>query len=410
MSRRGRSRHPVAEVMADRSYRSFWISSFLSAIIFGGARFAWVWVVLEATDDAGSAALAGGVALGLPNLLFSLPAGAYADRFDRRLIVMGASAFGAASLVAAAVLAGADRLTLVPALITAFGLGTAVSVIQPIHTAIVPQLVPTHLHLTGIALQNMSLQSSFFVGSLLSGALLQVFGAAAAFFVLAGFQVASGLAMLPVKLRAVELATETSRPSLARSIADGLRYALSTQPLRGLTVTNFVIGLISASLAILLPEVARNELGRGAFSASLLVTAIIPGMVLMTLWLASSPGLGRRGALTLVGLFSVVPLLVVSGLSSNYWLTLANVLLWGTPMGLLVTLLRQLTQESTSDEMMGRVMSVVHVFSRGTLPLASLGLLFLLRFVSAGRALEIVGAAVFVIGIGIARTREIRRL
>ncbi|MDH4148545.1 MAG: MFS transporter, partial [Acidimicrobiia bacterium] len=153
-----RHRHPIVEVMADRSYRSFWVSSFLSAIIFGGARFAWVWVVLEATDSSADAALAGGFALGLPNLLFSLHAGAYADRFDRRKMVIGASLFATVVLVVTALLAHADRLGLVAALATAFGLGMTVSVTQPVQTAMVPQLVPPRLHLTGIALQNMSLQ------------------------------------------------------------------------------------------------------------------------------------------------------------------------------------------------------------------------------------------------------------
>lgn len=404
-------RHPVIEVMADRSYRSFWVSSFLSAIIYGGARFAWVWVVLELTDSAADAALVGGFALGLPNLLFSLPAGAFADRFDRRLIVISASLFATGVLIVTGLLTSADRLGLNAALLSAFALGATASIVQPIHTAMVPQLVPSHLHLTGIALQNLSLQSSFFIGAIVTGALIEGVGAGAGFLVLAGLQAASGLSMLPVRLPPpISSQRKASRPSILRSVRDGLGYSLVHQPLRSLTITNFVIGIISASLAILLPDVARNELGRDAFSASLLVAAVIPGMVLMTLWLAARPNLTGRGILTLVGLFSVVPLLAIPGLSDSYWLTLVSVVFWGTPMGLLVTLLRQLTQENTSQEMMGRVMSVVHVFSRGTLPVASVGILLLIKIVPASDALVIVGAAVFFVAVAIAANPAIRKL
>lgn len=405
------ARHPIAEVMADPSYRAFWLSSFLSSIIFGGARFAWVWVVLEATDSPADAALAGGIALGLPNLLFSLPVGAYADRFDRRRMVLGASAFATAVLLVTATLAAFDRLTLPAALATAFALGITVSIVQPVQTAMVPQLVPPRLHLTGIALQNLSLQSSFFVGSLVTGALIDLTGAAATFLILAALQAASGLFMLPITFRPVDATRPAgARPTLRRSIGDGLSYTLRHQPLRSLAIANFVIGLVSASTAILLPEVARDELGKGAFFASALVAGIIPGMVITTFWLASKPGLGGRGRLAIVGLFSVVPLMVISGLSKNYWLTLGNVLFWGVPMGFMATLLRQLTQEATSDEMMGRVMSVVHLFSRGTLPVASLGLLFLTKAVPAHDGLVVVGCGVALIATGIASTPAVRRL
>lgn len=408
-----RARHPIAEVMADPSYRAFWLSSFLSSIIFGGARFAWVWVVLEATDSPADAALAGGIALGLPNLLFSLPAGAYADRFDRRRMVVGASAFATVVLLVTAALAAADRLTLPAALATAFALGITVSIVQPVQTAMVPQLVPPRLHLTGIALQNLSLQSSFFVGSLVTGALIDLSGASATFLILAALQAASGLFMLPIKFRAPDATAPkatAARPTLRRSISDGLSYTLRHQPLRSLAIANFVIGLVSASTAILLPEVARDELGKGAFAASALVAGIIPGMVITTFWLASKPGLGGRGRLAIVGLFSVVPLMVISGLSKSYALTLGNVLFWGVPMGFMATLLRQLTQEATSEEMMGRVMSVVHLFSRGTLPVASLGLLFLTKALPAHDGLVVVGCGVALIATGIASTPAVRRL
>ena len=123
-----------------------------------------------------------------------------------------------------------------------------------------------------------------------------------------------------------------------------MRYVFGGQPLRSLAVANLVIGLISAATAVLVPAVAEGELGQGAFAASLLVSALTPGMLVTTLMLASRPSVGHQGVLFFVGLFSVIPMMVIVGLSGSYPLSLAAVLFWGAPIGLFVVLVRQLAQ------------------------------------------------------------------
>ena len=184
---------------------------------------------------------------------------------------------------------------------------------------------------------------------------------------------------------------------------------LGGQPLRSLAVANLVIGLISAATAVLVPAVAEGELGQGAFAASLLVSALTPGMLLTTLVLASRPSVRHQGVLFFVGLFSVVPMMVMVGLSDSYPLSLATVLFWGVPIGLFVVLVRQLAQATAEPEMIGRVMGVLHVVSRGSLPIASFGLLLLTRTVSAGTALALTGVIVALIAGWTLLTPELRR-
>ena len=134
-----RTRHPVLEVMSERSYRNYWISVFLSSLIFGGARFTWVWLVIKSPSQA---ALVGGIALGLPHLLFGIPAGVWADRVDRRRLVCWASLAMAVVLALSAWLEHTDRMDLAVACATAAALGTLIAVVQPTQTAMVPELVP----------------------------------------------------------------------------------------------------------------------------------------------------------------------------------------------------------------------------------------------------------------------------
>ncbi len=402
-----RTRHPVLEVMSERSYRNYWISVFLSSLIFGGARFTWVWLVIKSPSQA---ALVGGIALGLPHLFFGIPAGVWADRVDRRRLVCWASLAMAVVLALSAWLEHTDRMDLAVACATAAALGTLIAVVQPTQTAMVPELVPRRLHVTGVALQNLAFQSSFFTGSLASGIIIRAFGITAAFVAFAVMAVGAAVAILgatPVNEVPRE-APEVSM-SILRSTGEGLRYMFAEQPRRSLALANIVIGLISASTAILVPKVAESVLGADALGASLLVGSMIPGMVVMTFVIASRPQLRRRGLLFFVGMAAIVPQLAILGLSQVFLLSLLSSVFWGAPIGLFVTLVRQLTQEYTSTEMMGRAMGVVHVLSRGTLPLVSFGLLFLTRVVSPSTALVLLSGVVALFAAAIATTSELRR-
>jgi len=402
-----RSRHPVVEVLADRSYRSYWISVFLSSLIFGGARFTWVWLVI---DDPADAALVGGIALGLPHLFFGIPAGVWADRVDRRKLVFWTSLGIAALLAITAWLEHIDRMHLAVACATAAVLGTMIAIVQPTQTAMVPQLVPRRLHVTGVALQNLAFQSSFFTGSLASGAIIRAFGITSAFVAFGVMAVGSAVTILGARPTGEHGGGAPSAPTgILRATGEGLRYMFAEQPRRSLAVANIVIGLISACTAILVPKVAESVLHADALGAALLVSSMIPGMVVMTFLIASRPTLRRRGLLFFVGMAAIVPQMAIVGVSQVYWLSLVSSVALGAPIGLFVTLVRQLTQEHTAPEMMGRAMGVLHVLSRGTLPVASLGLLFLTRVVSPSTSLVLVAAVVAVFFVGIVSTRDLRR-
>jgi predicted MFS family arabinose efflux permease len=401
-----RARHPVVEVFADRSYRSYWISVFLASLIFGGARFTWVWLVI---DDPGEAALVGGIALGLPHLLFGIPAGVWADRVDRRKLVFWASLGIAALLALTAWLEHVDRMHLTVACATAAVLGTLIAIVQPTQTAMVPQLVPRRLHVTGVALQNLAFQSSFFTGSLASGAIIRAFGITSAFAAFGLMAVGSAVAILGARPTQDHGGSPSVPTGVLRATGEGLRYMFAEQPRRSLAVANIVIGLISACTAILVPKVAESVLLADALGAALLVSAMIPGMVIMTFVIASRPSLRRRGMLFFVGMAAIVPQMAIVGVSRTYWLSLVSSVVLGAPIGLFVTLVRQLTQEHTAPEMMGRAMGVLHVLSRGTLPVASLGLLLLTRFVSPSTSLLLVAAVVAVFFVGVVSNGDLRR-
>ena len=101
----------------------------------------------------------------LPNLLFGLPAGAIADRYDRRRIVAAVNLARAAVLavLAATMVGGAVSIAVV--LLTLFILGTAEIFADVSSSSLVPRLVPRE-HL-GVA--NARLTGSFLLTNQLLG-------------------------------------------------------------------------------------------------------------------------------------------------------------------------------------------------------------------------------------------------
>jgi MFS family permease len=80
-------------------------------------------------------------AITLPWLLFSLQAGAMADRLDRRRAMMGANLARAALLVGLAVLTGLDLISIWMFYVFAFGIGIAETVYDTSSQSIIPQIV-----------------------------------------------------------------------------------------------------------------------------------------------------------------------------------------------------------------------------------------------------------------------------
>ena len=141
---------PIVAVLAIRNYRYFWAAQFMSALVAGVLRFAFIWLALDLSDASAAEGLMG-LSLGLPLLFLSLPAGVWSDRLDRRWLVMTVNLGAAAILLVAAVLIWTDVINLWIAMLVAFGSGTVQAATMPALQAMVPQIVPRERLMTGVS-------------------------------------------------------------------------------------------------------------------------------------------------------------------------------------------------------------------------------------------------------------------
>jgi hypothetical protein len=122
------------------SYWKLWGASSVSNLGDGVSMIAFPWLATVLTDDAFLVALMG-VATRLPWLLFSLPAGAIADRLDRRRIMISMNAMRGGVVGSVAVLVHLDLMSLPLLYLAALLLGLAEVLFDNTSQVILPAVV-----------------------------------------------------------------------------------------------------------------------------------------------------------------------------------------------------------------------------------------------------------------------------
>jgi MFS family permease len=342
-----------------RSFRWLLASSVISNVGDGIALAAGPLLVASQTRDPLLVSMAL-LAQQLPNLLFGLPAGAIADRFDRRWIVAGVNLIRALVLVvlAATIVGGAASIAIV--LATLFVLGTAEIFADVSSSSLVPRVVPrAHLgianaRLTGSFLLTNQLLAPPIGAFLFSVGMALPFAANAACFALGAVlvtRVATDVADL-----AVERASE--RGSLRREMAEGIRWLVAHPPMRTLTLTIIAFNVTYGAAWAVLVLYASERLGMDAVGFGLLTTAIAIGGIIGTTAYGS---LERRFPLADImrgGLLIETFTHLTLALTTSAAVALVTMVVFGAHAFVWGTTSTVVRQRAVPDELLGRVTGV----------------------------------------------------
>ena len=345
-----------------RPFTYLWINTLSFALVQAMQRFAFVWLVIEAVEVGGlgrGSEWSGAVffALGIPVLFVTIPAGVLADRINRRSLVLASQIVAVAVTVAAGVIIVAGAMTTVIALVLAAGVGATIAVGLPVRNAIVPTVVDRDTLLKAIVMMSMAMNISQIAGASLGGLAIAVWGIGGAFIAQGVVLFVGTLALIPLRVPDVRTAEQHRQP--LHELQEGFRYVWDHQGIRTLIVLLAISGIfLIGPFGTLLPQIAKEELGRDALEASLLFTYMGVGTVISSLTIASVPQLRNKGGWVIGTLMSagiVVPLL---GVSPWYPVTAVVMFCGGVAAGIFMNLNQTLIQANTPPEIMGRVVSI----------------------------------------------------
>lgn len=350
-----------------------WTSSGLSNLADGALKAALPLVALRLTD---SPVLIAGVATAstLPWLLCALPAGALADRFDRRLAMVGANVVRVILLLVLTLCLtlGFGSIWLLYAV--AFAIGVTETLYDTSAQSILPQVVPrSSLSRANGRLYAAELTGQEFIGPPLGSALVAA-GVALAFLTPAGLWAAAVGMLLLVKGRFRVKRTGPST-TLRSEIAEGVRFLWANRLLRRFALmvgaANFA-SQAAFSVFVLYAVGAGSYLGlhEAAFGLLLISTAVgsLIGSFLVE---RIERWCGRTRALR-VSVIGFALLVGVPGLSTNLWVVTVGLGAGGVAIMVWNVIVVSLRQRLTPDHLLGRVNSVFRLLAWGTMPLGAI--------------------------------------
>jgi MFS family permease len=339
----------------------------------------------------------------IPNLLFALPAGALADRYDRRKLLLIFQSLNMALAVALAVTWQTGTLTvgLLGVLAVLGGILGTLS-FAPFQ-AMLAAMVPRRDLESAVAINSLSLQVARFVGPAIAGFLLAVAGPTWVFGVNAASFVAvlGTLALLPSS-RPVRRAASAG----GGAISEAFRYVFGQRSLAALMVLMLVAGLFGTPpVAFMIPAIVRYNLHAGAGTLGAITAAIGLGSLLGSIALLRLSSRPNKGEPLLVGFVVTGAALAGIGASTNAWLSLALAFTGGLAGVLFVGLSTVVVQAMSSDEFRARALAIWAAAFVGMLPFGALLTAGLTAVIGPGGAVFVDGVAVVVGAIVVVAVR-----
>ena len=213
----------------------------------------------------------------LPIMLFSLAAGAIADNYDRRIVMLTAQAFMLAVSAVLAVCASLGLITPWVLLFFTFLIGCGTALHNPAWQSSVRDMVPRHDLPQAIALNSVSMNTARSVGPAIGGMIVAAAGAAAAF----AANALSYLALILVLLRWRRESQPRSLPpeTLGTAMIAGIRFVAMSPTIRTVLTRSVLFGLAGSAVLALMPLVARDLVRGGPVTFGVLLGAFGIGAI-----------------------------------------------------------------------------------------------------------------------------------
>ncbi len=257
-------------------FRGVWFASTLSNLggLIQSVGASWMMLSIAASADMVALVQA---SVTLPIMLLSLLAGAMADSYDRRRVMLGAQTFMLCVSVALAVCAWIGLITPWLLLTFTFMIGCGAAFNSPAWQASVGDMVPRN-HLAGaVALNSMGFNIARSVGPAIGGAIVAAAGAATAFTVNAFSYIA--LIIVLKRWRRPPNPQTLPRESIDVAMAAGVRYVWMSPALRTVLARAALFGLGASSAMALMPLIAKFLIGGGPITFGLLLGSFGLGAV-----------------------------------------------------------------------------------------------------------------------------------
>jgi MFS family permease len=389
----------------NRDFQLLWSGQAVSVLGSQTSKIAYPLLVLAMTGSPAKAGVAGFTAM-LGYLLFPLPAGAVADRFDRKRLMILCDAVRLAAVASIAVAAWASALSYPQILVAGFAEGAAGVFFSLAQRAWLPLLIHPSQRATAVSQNEARNYGAQLAGPALGGTLFGL--ARAAPFAADALTYIASLSTLPMIANPVREPAAAGPRGMVAGLAEGLAWTWRERFLRYSSFYAAAVNLLLQVLGLGLIVLARRD-GASAAQTGVIVACMGAGGLAGA---SCAPWLQRRVpvGITITGCMWVwaATIALTSIVQAPLWLcpVVAVAGFAGPPWNVSAQTYRM---RITPNEMLGRVSSLSVQIAWGVIPLGSLLAGFLLQVMSPAATMAAAAAGMAVTALAATATRPIRR-
>ncbi|MGD0335913.1 MAG: MFS transporter [Candidatus Omnitrophota bacterium] len=353
-----------------RNYRLFFGGQTISLTGTWIQQVAVGWLVYRLTNSPFLLGIVGFVGQ-VPTFLFSPFAGVFADRHNRRnmLVITQALSMVQALILAILLLTGHIQVWHIVVLSAALGIINSFDI--PIRQAFTVEMIENREDLSNaIALNSSMVNGARLIGPSIAGILIATVGEGACFLLNAASYIAVIASLLAMKVAQKEIKSQNRH--IFMELKDGFNYAFHFSPIRIILLLLALVSLMGVPYQVLMPVFAKDIFHGGPNTLGFLVAMSGMGALAGAIYLAARRnifGLDRVIALSAV-IFGIG--IIVFSASRVLWFSMLVLLFSGFGMMVQMASSNTILQTIVDEDKRGRVMSFYTMSFMGMSPFGSL--------------------------------------
>lgn len=340
----------------------------------------------------------------LPQMIISPFAGVWADRYNKKKIIILADVLIATSTLILAIFLQINNLantSLIAIVVVSIIRSIGTGIQTPTVNSMIPLLVPEDklMKFNGV---NSSIQSVIqFASPLVAGGIL-VLGSISNILFIDVITAVIGVSILSfIKIEQKSIQKIEKKASTINDIKEGIRFSISDKLIGKLLLIYGIFIFLSVPSSFMSSLIITRNFGQDYMYLSICETIGFVGMFLGGLLLGTWGGFKNRNKTLTLGMILYSIFAIGLGLVTQYWMFVALIFFISFSIPIIQTTTMTMLQEKVQIEMQGRIFSLLNAIFSGLMPLGMILFGVLADIVSINYLIIPAGAILLLIGIGI---------